>query len=436
MRQNSENMTGSNDIKSKTGGSFIKGKYKRLSDAAKVNIPHKNEKLEAIKSQEGLILSGISSRHKHDNETFESDASASVAELEAECEIKNEETSNMKKSGINKPKNVKHTEDTGKRKMYHGYEPECERLSEERKTPEITENNHVDQVNKTKGSNKSLIEHEKSINQKSSIGVPRLYLTNLYSETDSSDMSDTKEVDEASRKSVDTADSAGYMDNLNFISDFQHTCSHGNISFTPRKGEILHQSTAQAQKVDRASRKCFLCDIKGASIKNKSVQTDPDKLLSELIYPYEYYDRYSRENRTQTAEKAKEVIPICQQVKVIQKPRPPSRKSSPVMAVPTTTPVFVDLPKESPKRPVVKARETEDESPCSSEKKEKTIQYLYQPRENIKTEFHDNCGNSINALIITENTDGQKGTLRGMKGYYQQHKETKTFQKEVKLSKY
>ena len=425
-------MSRNNDTEHKMdNGVFKKGTHKRLSDAAQINLSRIAERDETQK------LLKISADTIDERNIFDKYDDSRENSFEKEKEEKSKHAEKDKKNKVNKTKNERVIEDLGKREVYHGYEPECEKLAEEEiKTTKVSEKRHMDRVNKLEG-NKSRVECEKSINKKSSAIELKLDLTKLRSETDSSDEMDIKQNDGKRNKS--DGDSPINRDDL-FFPGLKHTCKHGNINYTPRKGDTLYQSSSPGQKSDKIPRKCILCDINGASVRTKAVQTDSDKLLSELIYPYEFYDRFSRADKRQNEEKTKEVIPICQPVNVVQKPTTPKRMT-PLIPVPASTPEISDKesmkesPLEAPKHSPVDTGEVEKE--VRKEKQEKRVQYLYEPKENLKTEFHGDCGNTMNALVVTEHAEGHKRTLPGMKGYFQQQqKDAKSLQKAVKQCKY
>ena len=405
-------MTNSENIKEKKGKEmFSKAKHKRLSNAMEINLPvitEGDEKAKLLKSATGHTNEACSFGKQENTANIQSTSPNNTSGLDKAIKTTksggtNEET--IINPRINKPKQTKN-EDLKTRKPNHGYEPECEDFFDEgRKKAETM----VDQVNNTMG-NKSTFKHEKSI-KSSTVVIPKLDLHSLSSEIASTD---TKQSDEA--KGINAH---GDMDMS--TTDIHHVCVHGNINLTPRKGENLYQTLKSSNKYPK---KCILCDINVASTKNKAIQTDVDKLLVEIVYPHEFYDRYSRASKKLRDIKEKEVISICQPLKVVQKPQH-QRISSPIIPVPTTTP---DIILEGDK-PIIKEIESgEIENEDDRHKTEKRMQFTYEPRENTKTEFHGHCGNALNTLIVTEHTDNQKPSV-GMKGYAL-HKDAKIYPKE------
>ena len=411
---------------------FSKGRHKRLSNATEANlhsIIEKDEELKQMKSfsKKSIInLNSCGEKHIHVECTTQE---FTVTDKSADFET-NEKL--LKKNGTEYRKHIKYKNDLQNRKVCHGYEPECEGLyEEEMNTAEVTERSNMDHVNKKEG-NKSGVKCEKSI--KSSTVIPRLDLSSLSSDTDSSD---TKHINATESKKMPLEDTSKNMDYLPSFPDLKHTCVHGNINLTPRKGESLYQTLKQGQKRDTTPRKCILCDINGASFKTKTTESDYDKLLVEIIYPHEFYDRYSRAGKKTNDIKEKEVISICHPAKVLPKPKP-RPKMSPVPSAPTSTPEATDRPgteglqDEHAIKEVVTG-EIEDEN----DKTEKHKYYLYEPRETIKTEFHEHCRGRLNDLVIAEHTEDQKRLLRGMKGYLSHRdKDAKGSPKDVKRCEY
>ena len=428
-------MTGKNSAERKTDkGVFKKGRHKRLSDAAQMNLSHiaESEEIQKYLKMNPETIDEGSNGDNYENDSFESD-SREDGSSEKETEATKKLNEKDKKNKGKKMTNVRIIENLEGWKVHHGYEPECENISEEEiKTAEVKEKKQVDQVNKAQG-NKSRVECEKSINKKSSANELKLDLTKLSSETDSSSEMDIPDLNGKKNKSV--GDSPKNFNDLNAFQGLKHTCKHGTIDYTPKKGEASYQNASQGQKADKTPRKCILCDINGASVRTRAIQTDSDKLLSELIYPYEFYDRFSRADKRQNDEKTKEVISICQPAKVVQRPTTPMRMT-PVIPAPVSSPEISDKdsakesPREVPKRSPIETGEVESER--RKDKRAKRVEYLYEPRENFKTEFHEHCGNTLNALIVSEHTEGQKRSLHGMKGYLHQQRDGKTPPKAVK----
>ena len=397
---------------------FSRAKHKRLSDAREINLPaitEADEKSKVLKSLSNYSRESTSfDKLENDSSTHSSDS-----EVYNKININNlgkttEET--VLQQGINKSKQIK-VEPLYKRKPNHGYEPECETLSEEGR---IRAETSPDQVNKT-GGNKSHSKYDQSI-KSSTIIIPRLDLKSLSSDTGSTDTTGPHVRDRTAAKEMDSP----------YFPDLKHTCIHGNINMTPRKGETMYQTLNSEKTNNRTAKKCILCDIDGASTRNKAVQTDVDKLLVEIVYPHEYYDRYSRAGKKLADTKEKEVISICQPVKVVQKP-PPQRKMSPVIPVPASTPVSSADGNKSGRKEI-ESGEIENEN--THDKHEKRIKFSYEPRENTKTEFHGHCAHTLNTLIVTADESGGQKSLHGMKGCVVQ-KEGRVYTKEhVKKCKY
>ena len=418
---------------------FKKRRHKRLSDAAQMNLTHIAESDE-IQKHLKIHPETIGERRSFESygdDSFESDSLEEFSGWKKEKELYKLSHEKDEKTTVNKMTNERTADELLKRKMHHDNELGCQNPSENKiKTKEVQIKKQVDQVNKTQG-NKFSVECEKSINKKSSRKELKLDLTKLNSETDSSSEMDIPLND---RKNKSVGDSPKNFNDLLAFSPLKHTCKHGTIDYTPRKGDAAQQ----VQKADKTPRKCILCDINGASVRTKAIQTDSDKLLSELIYPYEFYDRFSRADKRQNDEKTKEVISIVQQAKVVERPITPMRVT-PVIHVPDSTPSTSDKgsTKEStpraPKPSPIETGEVENEKETRKEKKVKRlkrVEYLYEPRDNFKTEFHEHCGNTLNALVVSEHTEGQKRTLPGLKGYFQQQKDAKTSPKAIKQCKY
>ena len=424
---------------------FKKGRHKRLSDAAQVNLTHiaESDEIQKYLKIHPETIGERRSVESYGDDSFESDSLGEFSGWKKEKELHKLFHEKDEKTTLNKMTNERIADELQKRKMHHDNELGCQKVSEnEIKTKEVQIKKQVDQVNKTQG-NKFSVECEKSINKKSSRKELKLDLTKLSSETDSSSEMDIPDLTDRKNKSV--GDSPKNFNDLLAFSPLKHTCKHGTIDYTPRKGDASYQNAQQVQKADKTPRKCILCDINGASVRTKAVQTDSDKLLSELIYPYEFYDRFSRADKRQNnEEKTKEVISIVQQAKVVERPITPMRVT-PVIHVPDSTPSTSDKgsTKEStpraPKPSPIETDEVENEKETRKEKKVKRlkrVEYLYEPRDNFKTEFHEHCGNTLNALVVSEHTEGQNRTLPGLKGYFQQQKDAKTSPKAIKQCKY
>ena len=169
-----------------------------------------------------------------------------------------------------------------------------------------------------------------------------------------------------------------------------------------------------ADDINSGSEKCMVCEITEATAKYASVEAN--RLLLEIVYPHEFYDKFQRSgkrarlNRSQrNLDISKESINICKPAAVAPKVWRRERTTT-VLPSQSITSDRPDPPNSmrDTYRTKVGERSEQDLSP---QKRIKT------DKDESKKEIHLQCKAKDNALIVTENSGGQKLVLKGLKGW-------------------
>lgn len=180
------------------------------------------------------------------------------------------------------------------------------------------------------------------------------------------------------------------------------------------------------RNLDTDPGKCVICEITEATAKFASVESN--RLLLEIVYPHEFYDKFSRAAKKvqNNSSETKDSISICKPVKVLRKPRREKTFSQPQISDrnnPTNTPIEsepVDPPEADQElSPEKKRRRELAETPC-------------------KKAVHVQCKARSNAVVITDDTDGQRMVLRGLRGWIMRKEDSckDRVHKDVKQSLY
>ncbi|KAL4233113.1 hypothetical protein ACF0H5_007798 [Mactra antiquata] len=149
--------------------------------------------------------------------------------------------------------------------------------------------------------------------------------------------------------------------------------------------------------------------IKQSDDKDKVIEAK--RLLPDIVYPREYYDQYQRSGRrakgdtnSKIVESPKVPIAICKPVKVGNK------------AVRRERSTFSFKPSVAEKLAITeRTKHVQNESTDADQSPQKRIK---TEREIvIKKEIHMQCKAKRNALVITDDSEGQKMVLKGLKGW-------------------
>ncbi|KAH3735738.1 hypothetical protein DPMN_042273 [Dreissena polymorpha] len=209
-------------------------------------------------------------------------------------------------------------------------------------------------------------------------------------------------------------------------------CQHMLHINGPDRDLILRKKFKQWDKPEGS---CIICDIKDATAKYASVEAN--RILMEIVYPHRFYDKFQRSGKgksqsgavTRTPSFTKDAINICRQAKVSPKlgrrerTMPATYRSSGEASHTLSA-------RESFRKWAADRLEQDYTAEKRSRREEKT--------RHGSQEAHLRCKEKTSAFVITDDSEGQKLVLKGLKGWLMKHYDNKRPKenKDVKKSMY
>ena len=185
-----------------------------------------------------------------------------------------------------------------------------------------------------------------------------------------------------------------------------HLISQKDFGKDTKFGKI---SKIQKDIVD--SDKCVICEITEATAQYASVE--PNRMLMEIVYPHEFYDKFQRSKKSRvrisdTKLTTKDTLPITRPAKFSPKLGRKDRGSTNSLAAGQEASDQQNTFRFSYRRSDTDRSELDGISPKKIPKKDNGV---------VKKEIHVHCRAKNNAVVITDDSEGQKLVLKGMKGW-------------------
>lgn len=156
--------------------------------------------------------------------------------------------------------------------------------------------------------------------------------------------------------------------------------------------------------------KCMICEVTEATAKYASVKAN--RLLLEIVYPHEFYDKFQRSGkRTKvgSSHTTKSQISMCKPAPVAEKPW---RREKTILLSSRSNARENQAPPNTARESFgTKFREKSDHD-LSPQKRIKR-----DGDNESRKEIHLQCKAKSNALVVTDDSEGQKLVLKGLKGW-------------------
>lgn len=178
--------------------------------------------------------------------------------------------------------------------------------------------------------------------------------------------------------------------------------------------------------------KCVICEITEATAQYASVEAN--RMLMEIVYPHEFYDKFQRSRRskakladTKVNTSTKE-LNICRPAKFSPKLGRRDKGSTQSLGPSNESQEPPNTLRYSYRRETERS-DGDDTLPKKIPKKDSS--------SNIKKEIHVHCKAKANAVVITDDSEGQKLVLKGLKGWWKKDDSCKNKEhKDLKQCKY
>ena len=173
------------------------------------------------------------------------------------------------------------------------------------------------------------------------------------------------------------------------------------------KTQCTHQSKTVSAVNRTTLEKCLICEISKAA--EKFTSFDTNRFLVEILYPHDFYDKYSRSRRRKAqTDSSTYQIPIIKPVKVVRKQNTPKS-----LMLNENVDDYQSIPQNSPVDDIVVHH---DDTPgkAMGQLSPKSRLFGYTGQE--KSLIHSKCREGTQAVFIIENADHEKPQLKGLKG--------------------
>ena len=183
-------------------------------------------------------------------------------------------------------------------------------------------------------------------------------------------------------------------------------CEHMIMKHGPLKDSKLKKKF----KLPQDEECCIICELSDATARYAS--DDANRMLMEIVYPHEFYDKFQRSGKTikeqQNSRKkqsvSKETVNFCRPAKM--SPKLGRREHTSFIPATDRSDVPVNTVRYSYRKWTSTDRLESDTLP------EKRM----RPDQNAK-HIHTQCRARENALVMTDDSEGQKLVLKGLRGW-------------------